>query len=253
MRTVFNVTGLLFLLVVSGCASQVEREGVDTEKAAVANTELGVAYLAKGNYKVAMVKLKKALAFDENNVNAHHYIAELYRRLEQNDLAEEHFRTALELNDEDSAIKNNYGIFLCGNGSYEKGLKLFDKVLTDPLYGDKGQVYENMGLCAEKQGNILSAEKYFETAIKFNKKLPAALLGLAQIEFDKRHTNKAAAYMSRYNTLVENRKTPQSLWMDILIARKKGNKNKVGSLAVVLKNNFPDSKEAMLLKKLKIR
>lgn len=91
MRTVFQITGLLFLLVVSGCASQTEREGVDHKKVSVANTELGVAYLARGKHKVAMAKLKKALEYDDDNANAHHYIAELYRRLEQNDLAKEHF------------------------------------------------------------------------------------------------------------------------------------------------------------------
>ena len=251
MRTVFHVTGLLFVLIISGCASKVERVGFDPEKASVANSELGVAYLAKGQYKVAMVKLKKALAFDDDNINAHHYIAELYRRLEQNDLANEHFKVALELDDNDSAIKNNYGIFLCSTGSYDKGLKLFNKVLADPLYGDKGQVYENMGLCAEKQGNILTAEKYFETALKFNKKLPAALLGLAQIEFDKRKIKSATKYLNRHNKI--SRASSQSVWLGLLIARKKGLKGKVGSMALKLKQYFPDSREVKLLEKLKLR
>ena len=251
MRTVFHVTGLLFLLIVSGCAAKTERVGVDYKKASVANSELGVAYLAKGNYKVAMVKLKKALAYDDDNANAHHFIAELYRRLQQNDLADEHFKAALELNDNDSAIKNNYGIFLCGNGSYAKGLKLFNKVLADPLYGDKGQVYENMGLCAEKQGNILNAEKYFETALKFNKKLPAALLGLAQITFDNRNVKAASEYLKRHNKVA--RPTSESMWLGLLIARKKGHKGKVGSMALKLKQYFPDSREVKLLEKLKLR
>lgn len=251
MRTVFHVTGLLFLLIVSGCASKIERVGVDYKKASIANAELGVAYLAQGKNKTAMVKLKKALAFDDENVNAHHYIAELYRRLEQNDLANEHFKAALELDDNDSAIKNNYGIFLCGIGSSDKGLKLFNKVLADPLYGDKGQVYENMGLCAEKQGNILNAEKYFETALKFNKNLPSALLGLAQIVFDKRKINAATIYLNRHNKVA--RASAQSMWLGLLIARKKGHKGKVGSMALKLKQYFPDSREVKLLEKLKLR
>ena len=251
MRTVFHVTGLLFLLIVSGCASKIERVGVDYKKASIANAELGVAYLAQGKYKVAMNKLKKALAFDDDNANAHHYIAELYRRLKQNDLADEHFKKAMDLDEEDSAIQNNYGIFLCGTGSYEKGLKLFNKVLADPLYGDKGQVYENMGLCAEKQGNILTAEKYFETALKFNKKLPAALLGLAQITFDKRNVKAASEYLKRHNKVA--RPTSESIWLELLIARKNGYKGRAGSFAIKLKQYFPDSKEVKLLKKLKLR
>ena len=251
MRAVLQVCGLLFFLLTSGCASKVERVGVNATKASVANTDLGVAYLAQGKHKIAMSKLKKALAFDSDNINANHYIAELYRRLEQHDLANKHFKIALELDEDDSAIKNNYGIFLCGIGSYKQGLNLFNKVLTDPLYSDKGQVYENMGLCVEKQGNILVAEKYFETALKFNKNLPGALIGLAQIEFDKRKTNQAAEYLSRHNKLA--RASSQSIWLGLLIARKKGLKGKAGSMALKLKQNFPDSRETRLLKKLKLR
>jgi len=251
MRTVLHVTGLLFLLIVSGCASKIERVGFDPEKASVANAELGVAYLARGKYKVAMNKLKKALAFDDDNANAHHYIAELYRRLEQNDLAAEHFKKAIELDDEDSSIKNNYAIFLCGSGSYKEGLNFLNKVLLDPLYSDKGQAYENMGLCAEKSGNIFQTEKFFTTALKFNKNLPAALLGLAQISFDKKKITAANAYLARHNKVA--RSSSQSLWLELLIARKKGLKGRVGSLALKLKQYFPDSREVKLLEKLKLR
>lgn len=251
MKKMFYVIGLLFLLAVSGCATKIERIGFNAEKASVANAELGVAYLAKGQNKVAMTKFKKSLQFNDDNVDANHYIAELYRRLEQNDLADSHFKKALELDGEDSAIKNNYGIFLCGIGEYEKGIKIFNKVLSDPLYADKGQVYENMGLCVEKQGNIRYTEKYFETALKFNKRLPAALLGLAQIAFDKKNINTATNLLNRHKKIV--RASSQSIWLELLIARKKGNKGKVGSLALKLKSYFPDSREVQLLEKLKLR
>ena len=48
MRTMFHVTGLLFLLVISGCATKVERAGINPQKVASANTELGIAYLGQG-------------------------------------------------------------------------------------------------------------------------------------------------------------------------------------------------------------
>lgn len=251
MRKTFHLTSLLFVLVVSGCAGKIERAGVNNKKASIANTELGVAYLARGKHTIAMNKLKKAIAYDNENADAHNYIAELYRRLEQNDLAREHFIIAMELNDEDSSIKNNYAIFLCGSGSYEKGLSLLNKVLLDPLYSDKGQAYENMGLCTEKGGNIFQTEKFFTAALKFNKNLPAALLGLAQISFDKQKVNVADDYLARHLKLA--RPSAQSLWLELLIARHKGQKGRAGSLALKLKQYFPESREALLLKKLKFR
>lgn len=251
MRSLFNVTSLFVLLFLVGCAVKTERVGVDTKKASIANAELGVAYLSRGQYDVAMNKLKKAINFDDENTNAHHYIAELYRRLEQNNLASEHFKIAMDLNEEDSSIKNNYGIFLCGTGEYSKGLALFNEVLLDPLYSDKGKAYENMGLCTKKQGNIRITEKYFQTALKFNANLPAALLGLAQISFDKKNINAAESYFNRHNKI--SRHSAQSLWLGVLIERKKGRSGRSGSYVLKLKGNFPDSKEAKLLKKLNIR
>ena len=251
MRTMLRVTGLLFLLIVSGCSMTTQREGVDNKKASIANTELGVAYLSRGQYQTAMDKLKKALEYDDDNANAHHYIAELYRRLEQNDLADNHFKQALDLDEENSSLKNNYGIFLCGIGSYEKGITYLNQVLLDPLYSNKGQAYENMGLCAGKQGNIRHAEKYYIAALKFNMNSPSALLGLAQIAFDNRNIKLASDYLKRHNKI--SRPTSQNLWLGILIARKKGMKGRAGSIAIKLKRYFPDSKEAKYLEKLKIR
>jgi len=251
MRMLFQVTGLFLVLLISGCSSITERAGFDAEKASVANSELGVAYLRQGKYSVAMTKLKKAIDYDEDNANANHYIAILYGRLNENELAEKYFKKALELDEESSSIKNNYGIFLCGTSSYKKGLSFLKVALEDPLYADKGQAYENMGLCAEKQGNIRNAEKYFTTALKFNKNSPSALLGLAQISFDKKNLKASSAYVARYNKVAPQ--TPQSMWLELLIARKKGYKGRTGSLAIKLRRYFPDSKEVKYLEKLKIR
>lgn len=251
MRSLFQLTGLLVLLLLAGCATKTERVGFDAEKASIANAELGVAYLRQGKYNVAMTKLKKAIAYDSDNVNANHYIAILYGQLKQNDLADRYFKIAMELDEEDSSIKNNYGIFLCGTSSYVKGLTLLNEALLDPLYSDKGQAYENMGICADKQGNIRNAESFYTTALTFKKNLPAALLGLAQIEFDKKNIESSASYFDRYTKIAQH--TAQSLWLGVLIERKKGRGGLSGSYALKLKRNFPDSKEAKLLKKLNIR
>ena len=251
MKSLFQITGLLIFLLLTGCASQTERSGVDRKKASVANAELGVAYLSRGQYKVAMSKLKKAVDFDDENANAHHYIAVLHQILEQNNLASKHFKIALELTPDDSAIKNNYGVFLCKVESFDEGLKLLKLVLADPLYSNKAQAYENMGLCAEKQGNIKAAEKHYLTALKYNTRLPSALLGLAKIEFDKKNIKAAAFYFEKHNKITKH--TAQSLWLGVLLERKRGNKGQSGSYAVLLKGRFPDSKEATYLKKLKIR
>ena len=251
MRKISYLLIMMLLLSLGGCAMEVERKGIDVKKASAANANLGVAYLSRGNYEYAMNKLKKAIKYDDDNANAHSYIGELYRRLGENDLAREHFEKAMDLAPDDSSIKNNYGVFLCGAGAYGKGMKYLSEALADPLYGDKGRAYENMGICSQNQGNIKKSEEYFTKALTLNENLPASLLGLAQIEFDKQHIKIAASYLDRYNKIAPH--TPQSLWLGVLIERKRGHKGKAGSYAVFLKGKFPESKEAMLLEKLERR
>lgn len=242
---------VLLLVVLSGCATKSERAGVDVKKAAEANAALGGAYLARGQYEVALRKLNRALEYDEENVDAHHYLGELYRRVGDNDLAQVHYLKALELTPDNSALKNNYGVFLCSTESYEKAKKYFDEVLEDSIYKEKDQVYENIGLCALQKGNVLLAERNFEKGLKLNQNLPRALLGMAQIEFDKQHIKQATSYLNRYNSIAQH--TAQSLWLGILIEKRNGNKSKVGTYSVYLKDKFPDSKETKLLKKMEKR
>jgi len=242
---------LIGLFVLSGCTPVPVRDGVDNSKASDANASLGVAYMMKGNYEVAMRKLKKAIQYNEDNPDAHHYIAELYNRIDENKLAEKHFEIALDLAPQDSSIKNNYGIFLCGQKKVKEGVELFENVLNDPLYKNKGKAYENMGVCTLSSGNIFQAKNYFQQALTINKNLPTSLLSMAQIEFDKQHINLAAQYLSRFNK--NSTHTAQSLWLGYLIERKLGNKNRTASYSVLLKGKFPDSKEAKLLEKLQSR
>lgn len=232
-------------LILSGCASSPKHEGIDTTKAAEANATLGVRYMQQGNYEVAMTKLKKSISFDDEYGPAHHYIAELYRRLEQYDKADEHYRMALRYSDEeDYALYNNYGVFLCGQDRYEEGEKQLLKVLADPVYPRKEQVYENLGICAERKPNLERAEEYLRTALRMNPRQSKSLLAMARISFTRGNYLSTRAYLQRY--LEVARHTAESLWLGIRAERLLGDNNAVSSYGLLLNANFPDSDEAKL-------
>jgi type IV pilus assembly protein PilF len=154
----------------------------------------------------------------------------------------------MDYNPEDTALLNNYGVFLCGEKKYQKANEYFNKVLDDPVYQRKDLVYENMGICAQSQGNLLLAEKYLNKAISLNPRLPAATLTLAQMSFDKQQFKQAKFYYDRYLELAQH--TSQSLWLGYLLEKQVGNKNQAASYAILLKGKFPDSRETKLLRKL---
>ena len=242
-----KIAGVGFLILLLAACTTVHTTA-DPKRASELNAQLGLGYLKQGQYKRAMLKLDKALDFDPSNANAYHYKAELYRRINDYDKAEELFLRAMELAPESLTIQNNYGVFLCDKGQYEEAIKLFKKPLADALYTERSDTYENIGLCRLRQGLIAQAENAFVEALKFNPKASKSLLNLAQIRFDS--GNKVAAYdlYSRYLAVAPH--TPESLWLGILLEHERGAKNTVASYKVKLKGKYPDSKETKLLLKL---
>jgi type IV pilus assembly protein PilF len=234
----------LTIVLLAGCSNPV-RDGVDTAKAAQANADLGLRYMMQGNYEVAMEKLNHALSYEPNHVPANHYLAELYRRLERHDDADKHFRRALRhAGSDDSILYNNYGSFLCSREQVDAGIKQFRKVLDNPVYPRRDQVYENMGLCFERKPDHEQAETYLRKALELNPRAPKSLLAMGQISFARENYLSARAYLQRYAEVA--RHTPESLWLGIRVERVLGDKNALASYGLSLRGNFPESAETRL-------
>jgi type IV pilus assembly protein PilF len=248
MKNTFGFLFVIMTLLLSACVSDPQRDGKDLNDASNFNAQMGLEYIKQGRYDVALDKLKKAVVQDPENAVAQHYIAVVYQQLGEFDKAESHFRQALELTPENSDLLNNYGVFLCNDKKYQQAYPYFDKVLNDPLYPAKGSVYENVGLCAQAQGDISKAEENLKFALRLNPQSPKSLLAMAQLSFDKQKYATARKYY--YDYLENSRQSPESLWLGILLENRSGNKNRMASYKVLLKGKYPDSKEAALLKKM---
>lgn len=234
----------LTLLLLGGCAGNPSHEGIDTAKAAETNAMLGLRYMQQGNYEVALEKLNRALSFDENYGPAHHYLGELYRRLDRHDEADKHYRNALRYSKDDYALYNNYGAFLCNRDRFAEGEKMFLQVLKNPVYAHKDQVYENLGTCVARKPDAERAEEYLRSALRINPRLPRSLLAMARLSFDKGEYLSTRAYLQRY--LAVARHTAESLWLGIRAERMLGDNNAVSSYGLWLKANFPDAPETRL-------
>ena len=236
------------VLSLAACTTERVIEPNDAKLAADLNAQLGLGYMNQGHYKRAMEKLEKSLKFNSDNVQAHHYKAELHRRLNQADEAEKHYQEAMSLAPKDANIKNNYGVFLCEQGKYDLAYAQFKSSTEDPLYTARAAAHENIGLCSMREGKLREAEQSFRNALKINPKMPKSLIELAQLSYDRGNKKEAYDYFSRYVAIAQH--TPESLWMGILLENERNNKNTVASYKVLLKGKYPDSKQAKLLEKL---
>lgn len=233
------------IALLTACAGNETKGANGQNDPAVANANLGLAYMEHGEYRVALEKLKKALEINPELPQAHQYIAMVYQHLGNVGQAEKHYDRAVSLDGSDPALQNNYGIFLCRQGRYKDALRHFRRSFDDDNYSAKDQAYENAGLCALRAPDNEKAEHYFRQALQINPKRPESLFQMALLEFNSGRYLRARAFLQRLHEVSQY--TPQSLMLGVKVERKLGDKHTVESYMKRLKKDFPGSDETKQL------
>jgi len=245
------VLGAVFL---AGCAGepasqdskaaspQADSDGLQRARAF---TNLAGAYYARAQYKIALDELRKAIIADSHYGPAYDVYGLIYMDLEEDTLADENFRRAIELDRNDSEARNNYGWFLCTRGRYQEGLEQFKAALRNPLYTRPEQAMTNAGLCAEKSGDLMLAEANLVKSLKLQPDNPNTILKLAALNFRQDRLPDAQRLLERYSELAPP--TAESLWLGVRLERKLGNRSQEAAYGLQLRKNFPDSNEARML------
>ena len=246
---------LLAALLLGACGPTVPTKlkagRTTTDNAVTANINLGVEYMRQKEFEKALDKLERARTLDPGYYETYGMLGILYQRLGQNKLAEESFSKAIRLNATDAPTLNNYGQFLCDTGRYDEAMATFGRSAGNPLYESPEIPLTNAGLCAMRNKDEDKAEKYLRQALQRNPKFGQALLPMIQVSYDEGKYMSARGYMQRY--LEVGQHTPRTLWLGIQIEKQLGDDNAVSSYALLLRNNFPDSRETELLNQSGIR
>lgn len=249
MKKIFAII-LLVMPLLWGCEpagpGNIKPGRTTTDNAVTANINVGVEYMRRNDLDRALDRLERARKLDPGYYETYNMLGVLYQRLGENQEAENNFKKALKLNGADSPTLNNYGQFLCTTGRYTDAINIFKRAADNPLYETPAIAVTNAGLCAMRNNDPANAEKYLRHALELNPKFPEALLPMAQISYDNGSYLSARGYLQRYQEV--GRQTAKTLWLGIQIEDKLGDQNAVSSYALLLRNNFPHSNEAEMLK-----
>lgn len=245
----YLVCGLVLVMGLGACTST--RQPVDLEKAAEINAQLGSGYLAQGDLELAKTKFEKALKQNPKLPAANSGYALLMSRLGQTGKAQKHFKKALKLDPGDSGTLNNYGIFLCSQNKFKEAEKQFMAALRDPLYKTPEYPFTNAGRCSLKNKDQAQAEAYFGKALQSNPKFPDALFEMANLQYSQRKYAQANGNLQKFERYGQH--TAASLWLAVRLAKALGQRDAEASYSLLLKNKFPDSEEAALLRSAKQR
>jgi type IV pilus assembly protein PilF len=207
--------------------------------------DMGVAYLREGQTATALKKLKKAIKVDPRYAQAHNVIAIVYERLDETELANEHYTKAVRLQPKDPFIRNARGSFFCKQGHFEAAEKEYQTALNNPLYPTPWVAMTNAGLCAERNDDKEQAERYYRQALTANERYFQALYKMTELSLEQKNYLSARAYLERFNSVSEP--TAGSLWLGVQIERKLGARAKAMDYRRSLLKDFPDSPEVQLL------
>jgi type IV pilus assembly protein PilF len=232
------------LLLVSACASRQSDpdEPSESRKAAEFNTSLGLEYMNRGQYEVALGKLKKAVREQPDYAPAHTVMAILYERIGEEELAGKHYQKAYEADPEDGDVNNNYGTYLCKTGSKAKAIGHFEKALDDPFYSTPAVALTNAGSCGLGAGDLAEADVYLRRALKIEPEFPDALIAMANLNFEKQSYLTARAFIQRYEAVANP--SPSSLMLAYRVETALGDEQSAVAYRRVLETLFPESEEA---------
>lgn len=237
---------VLLALALAGCSSGQNRDDEYSEssarRAAEVNTQLGAEYMARGQYEVAMDKLKRAVRSDNSYAPAHTVLAVLYERLGESEEAETHYRQAVKASPDNGDVNNNLGTFLCRSGDGRKALPHFEKALDDPFYSTPEVAMANAGSCALEMGELDLAQDYLRAALRYDEAFPDALIAMANVNFAQGDSMRTRAFLQRYEATGNS--SAQSLMLGYRLENSTGDARAAKRYHDELLQRFPASAEA---------
>jgi type IV pilus assembly protein PilF len=241
-------------VLMGGCASQQEQDPYaqsDSRKAVESNTSLGLEYMNRGQYEVALGKLKKAVREDPEYAPAQTVLAVLYERIGEQELAGKHYKLAYQAAPKDGDVNNNYGTYLCKTGKPDKAIQHFLTALNDPFYTTPAIALTNAGSCALRQGDLEQADIYLRRALKIEPDLPDALLNMARLSFEQEKYLTARAFMQRYESAATHQE--ETLLLAFRIEMASNNRRAANKYKLFLESNYPESEETAEVRRLSER
>ena len=239
MRTSKILLGLIVLSLLAACTSTPKKSEQEMRKAAETNTALGRQYLDRGQYEISLEKLKRAVGNDKTYAPAHTMLGVLYETIGEDEDAEKEFRLAVQYDPTDGDVNNNLGAFLCRNGKAVEAAPYFDTAVEDPFYSTPGVAYANAGSCALQRGELDQAEFYLRKSLEKDRRMPEALLPMAEVSYQKGSYLTARAFLQRFEAVAQENE--ESLRLGVLIESALGDKQSADRYRMRLMEDYPDA------------
>ncbi len=153
----------------------------DQREAARTNTQLGLDYLAQGQFTLAQEKFERALHQNPQLPETHIGLGWLFTQKREYTQAQSYFENALNLDKRHPETLNLYGILLCQTADFERAKKIFEAAAQDSRNSEPARTWSNLGECAKQKQFYTEARQYFHAALNINPAWQPAQAGIASL------------------------------------------------------------------------
>ncbi|MCB9643002.1 MAG: tetratricopeptide repeat protein [Myxococcales bacterium] len=227
---------LVFTLAFVGCAT------IPTSKEAKQAQnlwELGVRQANRGEFRQAMVILKRGEKLDPNNYWIQEALGVTLLRMRRPKLARQHFERALEIQNQSPRAWNNLGTAYSALSMWTKAIQAYEKALENVLYQDPCNAEMNLGwayhmsnnpnkaveylikatshcpricqghrmlgLVYRAQGKLVNAEEALREVVKLCSKFPPGYYRLAQILSEQKKYKEALPILQKCRDISQDK------------------------------------------------
>jgi len=246
----------LLLAALAGCAAPPGGSGgeatqvrtasdtTDVERRARVRLELASAYFSRGQIETALDEVKQALVARPDYVEAYNLRGLIYASMGEQQLADESFRRALQINARDVDTLHNYGWYLCQQKRYGEAAAQFAQAIAQPQYRDAQRTVLAQGACQARAGQLPEAERTLSRAYELDPSNPIVAFNLAEVLYRRGEYERARFYVRRVNQQAEL-SNAQTLWLAARIEHRLGNRGQAEEFGRQLRGRFPQAPETI--------
>ena len=218
----------------------------DGSKRAKVRMELAAAYFGRGQMTTALDQVKLAIIANPNQSEAYNLRGLIYANLGDDQLAEESFKRAQQLNPRDTDVMQNFGYYLCQKKRFPEANTLFEQAIAEPKNRDASRTLLTQGVCQGQAGQWPEAEATLLRAYQLDPGNPSTAVNLSEVLYRRGDYERARFYVRRVNALPEV-SNAQTLWLAVRIEHRMGNARGAQDFADQLRKRYPDSRETSLV------
>jgi tetratricopeptide (TPR) repeat protein len=184
-------------IAISACARLIQ-SGKETPDLAIAYSNRGKAYYAKGELDQALADCNKAIELDPKLAAAYSTRGKAYYGKDEVDRALADYNKAIELDPKLAVAYNNRGLVYGDKGEVDRALADYNKAIElDPTLA---VAYNNRGIVYKHKGEFDQALADYNKALELNPKNDAAYYNRGIVYHDKGELDRALA---DYNKAIE--------------------------------------------------